>query len=64
MADADVLLISADVLLKMATILKELRIAQLRSKNKQTLYRHIFFQNLRLCVRHRVFLQKILSNEF
>ena len=30
-------LISADVLLKMTTILKELRIAQLRSKNKQTL---------------------------
>ena len=71
----DFVLISADVLLKMiekvywilqkmTTILKELKIAQLRSKNKRTFYRHTFFQNLRFCVRHRVFLQKILSNEF
>ena len=34
---ADFVLISADALLKMTTILKELRIAQLRSKNKRTL---------------------------
>ena len=34
---ANFVLISADVLLKMTTILKELRIAQLRSKNKRTL---------------------------
>ena len=32
---ADFVLISADVLLKMTTILKELRVAQLRSKNKR-----------------------------
>ena len=34
---ADFVLISADVLLKMTTILKELRIAQLCSKNDRTL---------------------------
>ena len=34
---ADFVLISADVLLKMSTILKELRIAQLRSKNIRSL---------------------------
>ena len=35
-------LISADVLLKMTTILKEMRIAQLRSKNKRTLIDSLF----------------------
>ena len=34
---ADFVLISADVLLKMTTILKELRITQLYSKSEQTL---------------------------
>ena len=34
---ADFVLISADVLLKMTKFLKELRMAQLRSKYKQTL---------------------------
>ena len=34
---ADFVLISADVLLKMTTILKELRIAQLCSKSERTL---------------------------
>ena len=32
---------SADVLLKMITILKELRIAQLCSKNERTLYKNM-----------------------
>jgi hypothetical protein len=34
---ADFVLISADILLKMTTILKKVRIPQLRSKNKWTL---------------------------
>ena len=33
---ADFVLISADVMLKMTTILKELKIAQMCSKNEQT----------------------------
>ena len=42
---ADFVLISADVLLKIATILKELKIAQLRSKNKRinTLHTEVRF---------------------
>ena len=39
---ADFVFISADVLLKMITILKELRIAQLCSKNERTLHSSIF----------------------
>ena len=40
---ADFVLISTDVLLEMTTFLKELRILQLRSKNKRTLVLFFFF---------------------
>jgi hypothetical protein len=38
---ADFVLMAADVVLKMTTILKEMRIAQLSSKNEQTLVKFI-----------------------
>ena len=66
---ADFVLISADVLLKMITILKEMRIAQLCSKNERTLHSSIYqkckglrlFQGVRLL---RIMDYSIVKNTF
>ena len=55
---ADFGLISADVLLKMTTILKELRIAQLWSKNKRTIVKTEILERLAPGLNERYLLQE------